>query len=110
MPEVMLRQKLRAMCESKCTLLWLEGAQQTRVLSVRLAGSRLVLRLANNTSRVVAFEKFVVTSVGMQFWSQGRPGVLYRWDQVPANSWSINETAFDHNDASPDEPPPDIAA
>lgn len=83
MSDFLLRKNLKALCESDCTLLWLEGTQYERVLRVKLSGQRLVIHLANNTTRLVSFERFSVTSVGLQFWSQGRPGVLYRWEQVP---------------------------
>lgn len=83
MPDLFLTQQLKKLCESSCTLLWLEGSKHARVLSVRLQDGRLVLKFADQTSRVIAFEKYSVTSVGLQFWAQDRPGVLYRWEQVP---------------------------
>lgn len=82
-----LKQKLRELCSSDATLLWLEGSSQERVLSVRLKERKLALTLSGGTTRVVAFERVALTSVGIQFWSDGgRPGVLYRWEQVPKSS------------------------
>jgi hypothetical protein len=124
----LLRQKLRELCKSASTLLWLEGAKHDRILDVTLMDDRLVLRLSNGTTRVVAFEKFAVTAVGLQFWSQGRPGVLYKWEQVPKSRWESPEAgsgapdagvnlsdlanvgAADANSDGGDEPPPDMAA
>ena len=103
MSSLLLVQKLRELCQSQATLLWLEGSQHTRVTSVKLQGGRLILSLADSTSRVVHFERFAVTAVGLQFWSQGRPGVLYRWDQVSRTDVAPVET-------SPEDPPPDQAA
>lgn len=116
MPDFLLRKNLKALCESACTLLWLEGTQHERVLTVKVSGQRLVLELANNTTRVVAFERFTVTSVGLQFWSQGRPGVLYRWEQVPRSTWQTPQvqeaTGTDGGDGDGDgpQPPPNMAA
>ncbi len=109
MPNFQIIQKLRELCKSDATLLWLEGSQTERVLSVKYQSGRIVLKLANGTNRVVAFDKFAITSVGLQFWSQGHPGVLYRWDQVNRSSWSENIQAS-MSDGLPDDPPPHIAA
>ncbi len=109
MPNFQLIQKLRELCQSDSTLLWLEGSKTERVLSVKYQAGRIVLRLANGTNRVVAFERFAITSVGLQFWSLGHPGVLYRWDQVNRNSWA--EASHEHiGEGAPDEPPPHLAA
>ena len=120
MPDILLRKNLKQLCESACTLLWLEGTQHERVVSVKLTGQRLVIQLANNTTRVVAFERFSVTSVGLQFWSQGRPGVLYRWEQVPSTTWRAPQTNLATNthstslevdtDGDEPQPPPNMAA
>jgi hypothetical protein len=64
------------------SLLWLEGAHSHTVDAVRLAGSRLILSFTNNITRIVPFERYVFTNMGFQFWSKGRPGVLYKWEQV----------------------------
>lgn len=92
MPDFFLTEKLKKLCEAPCTLLWLEGSKHDRVLSVRLQDKRLVLQLSNQTSRVIAFEKYAVTAVGLQFWAQGRPGVLFRWEQVPRDSWDTQQS------------------
>lgn len=92
MPDMFLAEKLKKLCESPCTLLWLEGSKHDRVLSVRLQDKRLVLQLSNQTSRVIAFERYAVTAVGLQFWAQGRPGVLFRWEQVSRDSWDNKQT------------------
>lgn len=108
-----LRKKIIELCKSQATLLWLEGAQYHRVVSVKLVADKLVLALANETSRVVHFERYAVTQVGLQFWSQGRPGVLYRWDRVPNTSSSAHAQSSDlHDGQTPpdDTPPPDMAA
>lgn len=113
MPDFLLRDKLKSLCASNATLLWLEGARHERVLGVKISGKRLVIQLANGTTRVMLFERFAVTSVGLQFWSQGRPGVLYKWDQVPKTHAGA---ALPQDGHSPDgdgtEPPtpPDMAA
>lgn len=109
MTDFFLRKKLQELCAANTTLLWLEGPRYEMVTSVKLSGNRLVLSLANNTSRVVAFERYAPTEVGLQFWSRGRPGVLYKWDRLPTNVNVPSEA-----DMSPpsDEPPtpPYIAA
>lgn len=111
MPNFQLIAKLRELCQSNATLLWLEGSQTERVLSVKYQNGRIVLRLGNGTNRVVAFERFAITSVGLQFWSQGHAGVLYRWDQVERTAWNEQMTgAQSDNDFSPEDPPPHIAA
>ena len=66
MPDFYLAQKLKKLCETPCTLLWLEGSKHERVLSVRLQERRLVLQLSDQTSRVVAFERYSVTAVGLR--------------------------------------------
>jgi len=92
MPDMFLAEKMKKLCESPCTLLWLEGSKHDRVLSVRLQDKRLVLQLSNQTSRVIAFERYAVTAVGLQFWSQGRPGVLFRWEQVSRDTWDTQQS------------------
>jgi hypothetical protein len=110
MPNFQLIAKLRELCQSNATLLWLEGSQTERVLSVRYQSGRIVLRLGNGTNRVVAFDRFTITAVGLQFWSQGHPGVLYKWDQVDRNSWKEDIAADGNADFSPEDPPPNLAA
>ncbi len=73
MPNFQLIAKLRELCQSNATLLWLEGSQTERVLSVRYQSGRIVLKLGNGTNRVVSFDRFTITAVGLQFWSQGAP-------------------------------------
>ena len=111
MPDFYLAQRIKKLCETPCTLLWLEGSKHERVLSVRLQESKLVLNLSDQTSRVVVFERYSVTAVGLQFWSQGRPGVLFRWEQVPREVWDTRKTTalrLPHVQ-NPDEPPPTAA-
>jgi len=110
MPQMLLRQKLQELCKSASTLLWLEGAKHDRVLGVSLQGGRLILELDGGTTRMVAFEKFAITTVGLQFWSAGRPGVLYKWEQVPKSTFAPNNSADDGNDDDGQEPPPGMAA
>jgi hypothetical protein len=110
MPNFQLIAKLRELCQSDATLLWLEGAQTERVLSVRYQNERIILRLGNGTNRVVAFERFTITSVGLQFWSQGHPGVLYKWDQVDRKSWNQSLPSLENQDLPPEDPPPHLAA
>jgi hypothetical protein len=121
MPHMLLRQKLRELCKSTSTLLWLEGAKHDRILGVTLQSERLLLQLANGTTRIVAFDKVIVTTVGLQFWSQGRPGVLYIWEQVPKATWLSGEQGtqsqdvpfqdcLEDDDDGGYEPPPDMAA
>lgn len=110
MSHMLLRRKLREFCNSAATLLWLEGAKHERILGVSLQGDRLVLHLANETTRVVSFDKYTVTAVGLQFWAQGRPGVLYKWEQVPKATWLATDTPAPGNDDGGHEPPPGFAA
>lgn len=106
-----LQKKLRELVTSKCTLLWLEGTQHERVLKIKLSGSKIILNLANGTTKVIAFEKYTSTSVGLQFWCQGKPGVLYKWEQVGSTESYSNEKAKLDDNAPDDDPtPPDIAA
>lgn len=107
MRDFFLIQRLRELRDSKATLLWLEGSTYERVVSAKLQAGRLVLVLANETSRVVAYDRYAVTDVGLQFWSQGRPGVLYRWDQVPRELW---QATLEQPAVTPEEPPPHAAA
>jgi hypothetical protein len=104
-----LQKKLRELVTSKCTLLWLEGTKHERVLKIKLSGNKIVLTLANETTRMIAFERYACTSVGLQFWFQGKPGVLYKWEQVSSSDHyeqSIKEDFFPDDDPTP----PDIAA
>ena len=68
------------MTKSKSTLLWLEGAKYEQVNQVQMKGEKIILFLGNGTIKLLQFEKYSLTAVGIQFWSQGRPGVLYKWD------------------------------
>ena len=107
MRDFFLSGKLTQLKKSGCTLLWLEGARHERVLSFRLTGSStLVLNLANGTTRFLSFERYSSTEVGLQFWSRGRPGVLFRWEKVPQSVWS--EIQPETSDEGPT--PPDMAA
>ncbi len=104
-----LQKKLRELVTSKCTLLWLEGTKHERVLKIKLSGNKIVLTLANETSRVIAFERYACTSVGLQFWFQGKPGVLYKWEQL-SNSEQYELSAKEDFFPDDDPTPPDIAA
>ena len=104
-----LQKKLRELVTSKCTLLWLEGTKHERVLKIKLSGNKIVLTLANETSRVIAFERYACTSVGLQFWFQGKAGVLYKWEQV-SNSENYAQTIKEDFLPDDDPTPPDIAA
>jgi hypothetical protein len=82
--EAKLRAKIAELSKSGSTLLWLEGSTHNMIERAQLMkGNRLALQLSNGTIRMIAFERYAITKVGLQFWSQGRPGVLYRWEQVP---------------------------
>ncbi len=99
MADFLLLRKIRDLAKSGCTLLWLEGTKHERVISLKVsARGSLLIRLANGTTRVVAFERYAVTEVGLQFWSQGRPGVLYRWEQVPTSTASDKVTSAESTD------------
>jgi hypothetical protein len=104
-----LQKKLRELVTSKCTLLWLEGTKHERVLKIKLLGNKIVLTLANETIRVIAFERYECTSVGLQFWFQGKPGVLYKWEQI-SNSEQYGQASKDDFYSDDDPTPPDIAA
>ena len=101
-----LRKKIQDMMKSKSTLLWLEGAKYQQVNHVRMKGEKVVLFLENGTIKLVQFEKYSFTSVGIQFWSQGKPGVLYKWD-LPEN---MNKSLLSIHVPEDDPTPPDIAA
>ena len=104
-----LQKKLRDLVTSKCTLLWLEGTKHERVLKIKLSGNKIVLSLANETTRVIAFDRYAFTSVGLQFWFQGKPGVLYKWEQL-SDSAPYNQAIKEEFFPDDDTPPPDIAA
>ncbi len=105
-----LQKKLRELVTSKCTLLWLEGTKHERVLKIKLAGNKIILNLANGTTKVITFEKYTFTSVGLQFWFQGKPGVLYKWEQL-GKAENYNNKTNGNNTLPDDDPtPPDIAA
>lgn len=110
MTDFLLRKKLQELCSANATLLWLEGPRYELVNSVKVSGNRLILNMVNNTSRVVAFERYAPTEVGLQFWaSNGRPGVLYKWDRVPNQVSTPNiGNIIPPNDEPPT--PPYIAA
>lgn len=105
-----LQKKLRELVTSKCTLLWLEGAKHKRVLKLKLVGSKIILSLADETIRVMAFEKYAVTSVGLQFWCQGKPCVLYKWEQVTNESYDEYNRSRVNLISEEDPTPPDVAA
>ncbi len=109
---VRLRKKIQEMLKSKSTLLWLEGAQYEQVNHVQLRGEKVILSLRNGTIKLIKFEKYSVTQVGVQFWSQGRPGVLYKWDmpemaEGPELQHEVNVSPEMPDD---DPTPPNIAA
>jgi len=109
---VCLRKKIGDMLKSKSTLLWLEGAKYEQVNHVQMKGEKVILSLANGTLKLIQFEKYSLTSVGIQFWSQGRPGVLYKWD-LPENENKpgIDQGSFLSTHFPDDDPtPPDMAA
>lgn len=107
-----LRKKIQDMLKSKATLLWLEGTKYEQVSHVQMKGEKVVLSLENGTIKLIQFEKYALTSVGIQFWSQGRPGVLYKWDLPTDLNKSIVNKKYIESVRMPDEDPtpPDIAA
>ena len=78
-----LKAKVNELAGSAATLLWLEGARCEFVQKITCHGKRIVLELGGGTTRILAYDQVATTRVGLQFWLHGRPGVLYRWDQVP---------------------------
>lgn len=107
---VALQKKLRELVTSKCTLLWLEGTKHERVLKIKLSGNKIILTLENDLTKVITFDKYTFTSVGLQFWSQGKPGVLYKWEQL-GNTDSYSNIKNNSDILPDDDPtPPDIAA
>ena len=107
-----LKKKIRDLIKSKSTLLWLEGAKYEQVNNVQIKAGKVVLSLENETIKIVLFDKYAFTSVGIQFWNQGRPGVLYKWD-LPANSIKNNldnTTLLGMSIPEDDPTPPDMAA
>jgi hypothetical protein len=116
MTPTFLQRKLRELCQSGATLLWLEGARHETVLGVKLSGNRLILQLHGNVMRMVRFDRYTTTKVGLQFWLKDKPGVLYKWDQVPSGTHPQSPSGL-LQDAAPqrlygfdDEPPPNTAA
>lgn len=107
MSEVYLRKKIKEISSSGSTLLWLEGARHETIVSARVTGNRLILETRDQLVKIVSFQRYTTTKVGLQFWSQGRPGVLYRWDQVPVEGAVAPQTTFPGHD---DDPPPGMAA
>ena len=115
MTAVHLQRKIRELCTSGATLLWLEGAKHETVIGVKLSGNRLVLQLHGNVLRMVRFDRYTVTKVGLQFWLKDKPGVLYRWDQVPSGTQSkevppVLDEIRPRTYGFDDEPPPNTAA
>jgi hypothetical protein len=117
MSQIFLRSKLQELCKSGATLLWLEGAKHETVLGVKLSGNKLILQLHGNVMRMVSFDRYTTTKVGLQFWNQDKPGVLYKWDQVPAGPTPVHTAAvlkFADRDGSvaqfDEDPPPNKAA
>lgn len=116
-----LRRKLSELSRSGATLIWLEGSKHETVTSVKLVDNRLILQLHGNVMRIVRFDRYSATRVGLQFWLKDRPGVLYRWDQVPngtkatqdsslANTLGAQSQAFAGYRGFDDDPPPNAAA
>lgn len=116
MSQIFLRNKLQELCKSGATLLWLEGAKHETVLGVKLSGNRLILQLHGNVMRMVSFDRYTTTKVGLQFWNQDKPGVLYKWDQVPAgpkltdNAAVLKFTERSNTSTQFDEDPPPKSA
>jgi hypothetical protein len=112
MSDLFLRKHLREICQSGATLLWLEGAKHHTVHAVRLTGRKLILKLDQNVTRVISFERYTTTKVGLQFWSQNQPGVLYKWDQVPSGTLPRSGRGTTPQADFPDDdpPPPNMAA
>ncbi len=108
MSHLFLKRRLAEISRSGSTLLWLEGAKHETVYGVKLSGNNLILKLADNVTRVITFERYTPTQVGLQFWSQNYPGVLYKWDQVPSSTGTIDPTS--PGGGPDDEPPPGMAA
>ena len=107
---VSLRKKIRDLLKSKSTLLWLEGSNYEQVTNVQMKGERVILSLGNGTIKLIQFERYTLTQVGIQFWCQGKPGVLYKWD-LPENGSYVN--SFDKPFIPDDDPhptPPNLAA
>lgn len=75
---------LKDLTQTDSILLWLENSRYYNVKGATLKANTLVLKLSDNTLKLIPFEKYTPTKVGLQFWSRNRPGVLYRWDQVKA--------------------------
>jgi len=85
---VLLERKLQDLLNSHTTLLWLEGAKTDQIEDAKIYSKKLILLLANGTTKIIPFERFSVTKVGLQFWNKGRAGVLYRWDAITKSTGS----------------------
>lgn len=107
-----LRKKLRDFINENATLLWLEGSQYEQVHNVQIKASKVVLTLDNGTIKIVQFDRYAFTSVGVQFWNKGRPGVLFKWNMPALSSiyeqGELNSLSADFPDDDPT--PPDVAA
>jgi hypothetical protein len=107
---VSLRKKIRDLLKSKSTLLWLEGSNYEQVTNVQMKGERVILSLGNGTIKLIQFERYTLTQVGIQFWCQGKPGVLYKWD-LPENGSYVNSSDKPFiPDDDPHPTPPNLAA
>jgi len=82
MPHLKLQQKLLELCKNESMLLWLEGSKTERIHAIKLIKNTLVLYFEQNRVKMVSFERYAITKVGLQYWSQGRPGVIYSWDSL----------------------------
>ncbi len=106
-----LKKKISELLQSQATLLWLEGAKYEPVAQVHMLGEKLAISLKNGTTRVVVFEKYATTSVGVQFWCRGRPCVLYKWDLTGITSAAVKkEPLLTSAQPEDDPPPPHLAA
>jgi hypothetical protein len=99
-----LRKRISDLLRSNVTLLWLEGTKYNLVNRVQLKGDKIVLSFNDGTIKLFQFEKYSFTAVGVQFWHQGRSGVLYQWDIPTAHGVGNNSVPED------DPTPPHIAA
>jgi hypothetical protein len=107
-----LRKKICDLLKSKSTLLWLEGSKYEQVNQIQMKANKVILTLENGTIKLVQFDRYALTAVGVQFWNQGRPSVLYKWDfpeNVPQEN-KVTGVILPFHLPDDDPTPPDVAA
>ncbi len=98
----LIKKRVAELQKDNSTLLWLEGSMYEMVTNVNFINNKIAIKLQNGTTRLLNFEKYLMTTVGIQFWCQEKPGVLYRWD-LASQTESLKEC---YQTTVPDDDPP----